>query len=116
MARRVAGPAWLSPNLIGILCGIGAALSWAVGFVAARHGIAIGLHPADIASHRYAWAGVFLLPLVLNDGVRVLGAVGWRKGLALTVLGGPTMAILSYSGFLTAPLRNHGLTRLASAR
>jgi drug/metabolite transporter (DMT)-like permease len=104
MARRVAGPAWLTPNLVGILCGTGAALSWAIGFVAARHGIAIGLSPADIALHRYAWAGIFLLPFVLRDGVRILGGVGWGKGLALTVLGGPIMAILSYSGFLTAPL------------
>jgi drug/metabolite transporter (DMT)-like permease len=107
MARRVAGPAWLSPNIIGILCGAGAALSWAIGFVAARHGIAHGMHPVDIALHRYVWAGVFLLPFVLRDGVKILGGVGWGKGLALTVLGGPTMAILSYSGFLTAPL-GHG--------
>ena len=107
MARRVAGPAWLSPNFVGILCGFVAALSWAIGFVAARHGIAIGLHPADIALHRYAWAGIFLLPFVLRDGVKILGGVGWGKGLALTALGGPIMAILSYSGFLTAPL-GHG--------
>jgi len=107
MARRVAGSAWLSPNIVGILCGTAAALSWAFGFVAARHGIAIGLAPADIALHRYAWAGLFLLPVVLGEGVRFLGGVGWARGLALTVLGGPTMAILSYSGFLTAPL-GHG--------
>jgi drug/metabolite transporter (DMT)-like permease len=106
-ARRVAGPAWLSPNLVAILCGAGAALSWAIGFVAARHGIAVGLYPADIALHRYVWAGVFLLPFVLRNGVKIFGGVGWGKGLALTVLGGPIMAILSYSGFLTAPL-GHG--------
>lgn len=107
MARRVAGPAWLSPTIIGILCGTGAAFSWAIGFVAARHGIANGLHPVDIALHRYVWAGIFLLPFVLRDGVKIFGGVGWGKGLALTVLGGPIMAILSYSGFLTAPL-GHG--------
>ncbi|HLL27838.1 MAG TPA: DMT family transporter [Xanthobacteraceae bacterium] len=107
MARRVAGPIWLSPNIIGILCGTGAAFAWAIGFVAARHGIQAGLHPADIAFHRYAWAGFFLLPFVLHDGLKTLGGVGWGRSLALTVLGGPTMAILSYSGFLTAPL-GHG--------
>jgi drug/metabolite transporter (DMT)-like permease len=107
MARRVAGPAWLSPTIIGILCGTGAAFSWAIGFVAARHGIANGLHPVDIALHRYVWAGIFLLPFVLRDGVKIFGGVGWGRGLALTVLGGPIMAILSYSGFLTAPL-GHG--------
>src|ERR1700732_1815279 len=76
MGRRVAGPAGLSPNVVGILGDAGAALSWAIGFVAARHGIAIGLHPADIALHRYAWAGIFLLPFVLRDGVKILGGVG----------------------------------------
>jgi drug/metabolite transporter (DMT)-like permease len=113
-ARRVAGPLRFSPMLIGMLCGAAAALSWAFGFVAARHGIAIGLHPADIALHRYAWAGIFLLPFVLRGGVEHLGGVGWRRGLALAVLGGPTMAILSYSGFLTAPL-GHGAVIQPSA-
>jgi drug/metabolite transporter (DMT)-like permease len=107
MTRRVAGPAWLSQNTIGMLCGTGAALSWAFGFVAARHGIAIGLHPVDIAFHRYVWAGIFLLPFVLRDGIKLFGGVGWTRSLALMLLGGPTMAILQYSGFLTAPL-GHG--------
>jgi len=31
-----------APTTVGILCGAGAALFWAAGFVAARHGIAIG--------------------------------------------------------------------------
>lgn len=113
-ARRVS-VAWLSPNLIGILCGSGAALSWAVGFVAARHGISIGLSPADIALHRYAWAGICLLPFVLRDGFINLGGVGWGRGLALTVLGGPIMAILSYSGFLTAPLGHGALIQPSAA-
>ena len=114
-ARPVAGPAWLSPQLVGILCGTAAALSWAFGFVAARHGIAVGLAPADIALHRYAWAGIFLLPFVLRDGVRFLGGVGWMRGLALTVFGGPIMAILSYSGFLTAPLGHAALVQPSAA-
>lgn len=98
-----------------MLCGVGAALSWAFGFVAARHGIAVGLHPADIALHRYAWAGIFLLPFVLQNGVRQLGGVGWARGIAMTVLGGPTMAILSYSGFLTAPLGHGAVIQPAAA-
>ncbi len=113
-ACRVAA-GWLSPNIIGILCGSGAALSWAVGFVAARHGISIGLSPADIALHRYAWGGIFLLPLVLKSGFVNLGGVGWGRGLALTVLGGPIMAILSYSGFLTAPLGHAALIQPSAA-
>ena len=37
------------PVLLGVACGVGAALFWAAGFVAARHGIAIGFSPADTA-------------------------------------------------------------------
>ena len=60
MAARPAG------LIAGIACGVGAALMWAVGFVAARHGIAIGLSPFDITFHRYVWAGFAFLPSVLS--------------------------------------------------
>lgn len=106
---------WFSPDLIGILCGAGAALSWAIGFVAARHGISVGLSPADIALHRYAWGGAVFLPFVLQGGIEKLGGLGWSRGLALTVLGGPIMAILSYSGFLTAPLGHGALIQPSTA-
>ena len=43
--------------LIGALCGTGAALGWAAGFVAAKHGVAIGFSPADLALHRFLWPG-----------------------------------------------------------
>ena len=36
------------PVVLGVACGAGAALFWAAGFVAARHGIAVGFSPADI--------------------------------------------------------------------
>ena len=42
-------------KLIAILCGVGAAACWGVGLVAARHGIAIGLSPTDLAFHRFIW-------------------------------------------------------------
>src|SRR5439155_1145353 len=52
----------LSPQMSatagGIACGTGAALFWAGGFVAARHGIAAGFSPADIAFHRFVSAGL----------------------------------------------------------
>jgi drug/metabolite transporter (DMT)-like permease len=114
-ARRVTGSAWPSPHAVGLLCGAGAAFSWAFGFVAARHGIAIGLRPVDIAFHRYVWAGIFLLPFVLRDGVKVFGGVGWVRGIVLMLLGGPTMAILQYSGFLTAPLGHGALIQPSTA-
>ena len=40
----------MSGKLVGTLCGTGAALGWATGFVAAKHGVAVGFDPADLAS------------------------------------------------------------------
>jgi drug/metabolite transporter (DMT)-like permease len=99
----------------GIVCGAGAALFWAAGFVAARHGIAIGFSPADIAIHRFCWAGLVFLPLVARQGVRDLAGVGWAKGVALTFLGGPPLALLSYAGFLFVPLAHGGVIQPSCA-
>jgi drug/metabolite transporter (DMT)-like permease len=99
----------LAPNakLIAICCGIGAALCWAVGLTAARHGIAIGLSPMDLAFHRFMWSGLIMLPLAWRWGLGDLGGIGWGVGLAIMVLGGPGLSILSHAGFILAPL-GHG--------
>jgi drug/metabolite transporter (DMT)-like permease len=104
-----------SPTTVGILCGAGAALFWAAGFAAARHGIAIGFSSADLALHRFAWAGFFLLPILLRDGLRDLGGIGWSRGIMLALFGGPPLAIISYAGFLVVPLGHGGVIQPASA-
>ena len=48
----------LSSVAVGIACGAGAALFWAAGFVAARHGVDAGFTPADLTFHRCFWAGL----------------------------------------------------------
>jgi drug/metabolite transporter (DMT)-like permease len=112
-ARMAARP---SPTTLGVLFGAGAALFWAAGFAAARHGIAIGYSPADLAVHRFAWAGFFLLPLLWRDGgLKDFGGVGWGRGLLLTLAGGPPLAIISYSGFLLVPLGHGGVIQPSSA-
>ena len=95
--------------LIGALCGIGAALGWAAGFVAAKHGVAIGFSPADLALHRFLWSGLLLMPLVLRDGIVGLGGIGWGRGLIISVLSGPPQAMIAYTGFMLVPL-GHGTT------
>ncbi|HEY1363938.1 MAG TPA: DMT family transporter [Xanthobacteraceae bacterium] len=100
---------------VGILCGAGAALFWAAGFVAARHGIAAGFSPADIALHRFAWAGLIFLPLIFRDGIADLGGMGWARGSLLTLLGGPPLALLSYAGFLIVPLAHGGVIQPSCA-
>jgi len=95
--------------LVGTLCGIGATLGWAAGFVAAKHGIAVGFSPADLALHRFLWSGLLLMPLVLRDGIKDLGGIGWGRGLVMSVLSGPPQALVAYTGFMLVPL-GHGTT------
>ncbi|HEY5279582.1 MAG TPA: DMT family transporter [Pseudolabrys sp.] len=97
------------PILIGTLCGIGAALGWAAGFVAAKHGVAIGFTPADLAFHRFFWSGLGLMVLALRHGVVRLGGIGWGRSFVLAVLAGPPQAMLAYTGFMLVPL-GHGTT------
>jgi drug/metabolite transporter (DMT)-like permease len=97
-----------SSLLLGVACGTGAAFCWAAGFVAARHGILKGLSPADIALHRFVWAGLALLPGALANGLAEVTAIGWTRALTLTVVAGPLQALISYLGFTMVPL-GHGV-------
>jgi drug/metabolite transporter (DMT)-like permease len=109
------GSAWDTPNATGIACGVAAALFWAAGFVAGRHGIQAGLSPVDIAFHRYIWAGLLFLPFVARAGLADLGGVGWGRSAALTFFVGPPFAIMSYSGFLLVPLAHGGVVQPSAA-
>jgi drug/metabolite transporter (DMT)-like permease len=91
----------------GVLCGAGAALFWALGFVAARQGVTTGLSPLVIGLHRFVWPGLVLLPFGLADGFADLRSVGWRRGAALALSGGLPLALFSYIGYLFVPL-GHG--------
>jgi len=106
---RQAAAARSSGILIGILCGTGAALGWAAGFVAAKHGVGVGFSPADLAFHRFFWSGLLLMPVAFRDGLSNLGGIGWGRGLVMSVLSGPPQAIIAYSGFMLVPL-GHGTT------
>jgi drug/metabolite transporter (DMT)-like permease len=106
-AKVITGESDPKPALLGVACGLGAALCWALGFVATRHGLKVGFTPADLLMHRFLWSGVAFLPLVLRSGIGNLCGIGWGRGIALMVLGGPVMSIISYTGFLFVPL-GHG--------
>jgi len=95
--------------IIGIVCGTLAALAWATGFVVAKHGTQIGFSPADLAFHRFFWSGLLVLPLIVREGWRDLGGIGWGRASVMTVLSGPPQSLLAYSGFILVPL-GHGTT------
>ena len=111
----LSGSEAVASDVWGIACGTGAALFWAAGFVAARHGIAVGFSPAEIVFHRFVWAGLVFLPFVAQQGFGDLGGVGWWKGAALTLLGGPPLSFLSYAGFLFVPLAHGGVIQPSCA-
>ncbi|MEH2533905.1 drug/metabolite transporter (DMT)-like permease [Bradyrhizobium sp. AZCC 1588] len=103
------------PALLGVACGVGAALFWALGFVATRHGLKVGFTPPDLLMHRFVWSGLVFLPLVLRAGIADLGGIGWSRGLVLMVLGGPVMSLISYTGFLFVPLGHGSVIQPSSA-
>src|SRR5579862_196810 len=92
---------------LGMLCGASSALFWSFGFVAARHGILIGMSPLVLALHRFIWPGFALLPVVAAGGFADLDGLGWRRGIALTLCGGLPLALWSYVGYVYVPL-GHG--------
>jgi drug/metabolite transporter (DMT)-like permease len=94
--------------VVGALCGIGASFCWAAGFVVAKHGIAIGMAPADLALHRFVWTGPVLALLLARQGIADLGGIGWLRGLIMAVLAGPLQAFMAYTGFTLVPL-GHGV-------
>jgi len=52
---ELAPPPVKHAKALGVGCGAGAALCWALGFVAARRGIDVGVSPLVLALHRYVW-------------------------------------------------------------
>lgn len=49
------------------------------------------------------------MPVVLRAGIKDLGGIGWGRGFVVTILSGPTQALLAYTGFILVPL-GHGTT------
>ena len=104
-----------SATALGVLCGAGAALFWALGFVAARHGIDVGVSPLVLALHRYVWPGLLLLPFAAKSGFADLAGVPWRRALTLAFFGGLPLAVLSYLGYLFVPLGHGGIIQPSCA-
>lgn len=108
----------LSPRTataLGVLCGTGAALFWAFGFVAARQGIDAGLSPFVIALDRFVWPGLVFVPVFAAHGFRDVGGLGWRRAVALALFGGLPLALLAYTGYLFVPLAHGGLIQPSCA-
>ena len=91
----------------GFACRAILAIGTAFSFAIARAGILGGQSPADLILLRFGVAGLVLLPVLLRGGVTTLAGIGWKRGLALLLLGGPLFAGLQTGGYAFAPLA-HG--------
>src|ERR1700689_3825635 len=94
----------------GVLFGAGSAFCWALGFVAARHGVLAGMSPIVLSLHRFVWAGIAFLPFVMANTPRTLDGVGWRRGIILTLFGRLPLALWSYFGYVYVPLGHGAIT------
>jgi drug/metabolite transporter (DMT)-like permease len=106
---------WLTPGTIGLLCGAGAAMCWAIGLVSALHGIALGLSPLEVSLHRFVWAGLAFLPFVRRGGAADIAGVGWGRSIALTLCGGICLPLFSNAGFILVPLGHGGVIQPSCA-
>jgi drug/metabolite transporter (DMT)-like permease len=80
-----------------------AAVIFGGNFVVGRHGVNVGLEPADIVAARYAMAGIIFAPVLLRHGIRNLGGVGWFRGAVLASLIGAPYAYCLMLGLQMAP-------------
>ena len=98
----------------GYLCGCVLALGASLSFATARAGVIHGLGPGDLVLMRFGVSGLVLLPLLLRWGLATLAGIGWRRGLILTVLGGPAFALMQMGGYAFAPLAHGAVIHPAS--
>ena len=80
-----------------------------ISFAAARAGILGGLGADDMIFGRFVVAGAVMLPPLIYWGLPSLAGIGWPRGLALLVTGGPLFAILQTAGYGFAPLAHGGV-------
>jgi drug/metabolite transporter (DMT)-like permease len=85
------------------------ALGASISFAAARAGVLTGLSADDMIFGRFVVAGVAMLPLLMYWGLPGLAGIGWPRGLALLLTGGPLFGIIQTAGYSFAPLAHGGV-------
>ena len=98
----------------GYFCGCVLALGASLSFATARAGIINGLTPGDLILMRFSVSGLVLLPFLLRWGLPSLAGIGWRRGLILTLLGGPGFGLMQMGGYAFAPLAHGAVMHPAS--
>jgi drug/metabolite transporter (DMT)-like permease len=84
---------------LGLLC----ALIWGVQAVVSRRSVLDGLSAADVTILRFMVASLVLLPTALGVRPVIVGELGWRRALALTLLAGAPYTLILVGGAAFAP-------------
>jgi drug/metabolite transporter (DMT)-like permease len=84
---------------LGILC----ALIWGVQAVVSRRSVLDGLSAADVTILRFMVASLVLLPVALGVRPIIVGELGWRRALVLTLLAGAPYTLILVGGAAFAP-------------
>ena len=79
------------------------ALIWGMQPVVLRLAAHQGLTPADLTVLRFGIASLFLIPIALRHVRFPVGALGWKRALVLTVLGGAPYNYFLIVGAAYAP-------------
>jgi drug/metabolite transporter (DMT)-like permease len=93
----------LSPTAAGSICIVLTVLIWGMQPVVLRLGAHQGLMPADLTVLRFGVASLFLIPIALRHARFPVGALGWRRAVVLTLLGGAPYNYLLIVGATYAP-------------
>ncbi len=86
-----------------LIAGVMMIIITAIQFVAARFSLREHLTAADIASLRFAGAGVIFLPIIWRIGLGKLETLGWKRASALAVLVGLPYPMIINWGLTYAP-------------
>lgn len=84
---------------LGLLC----ALIWGIQPVILRRSAIDGLTAADVAVLRFLVSSLLLVPVILGLRPIPVGALGWRRALALTCLSGSPFSLALIGGIAFAP-------------
>src|SRR5581483_5334959 len=88
---------------MGVVAMVLVVLVYAGNFVAVRYSVQHGLTSFDLAALRFGAAGTLLLPYLFAVGIRDLGGLGWRRGIALACLAGAPYSVVFFLGLSRAP-------------
>jgi drug/metabolite transporter (DMT)-like permease len=93
----------VSATAAGTLCMLLTVFIWGMQPVVLRLAAHQGLTPADMTVFRFGIASLFLIPIALRHVRFPVGALGWKRALVLTVLGGAPYNYFIIVGAAYAP-------------